>query len=40
MHKQQEWPQAWEYCQAKPIQTLGRASEEVDSEPALANMLP
>ncbi len=25
MHKQQGWPQAWEYCQAKPIQTLGRA---------------
>ncbi len=24
--KQQEWAQAWEYCQANPIQTLGRAS--------------
>ncbi len=30
MHKQQEWPQAWEYCQAKLIQTLGRASQGVD----------
>ncbi len=30
MHKQQEWPQAWEYCQAKTIQTLGRASQEVN----------
>ncbi len=30
MHKQQEWPQAWEYCQAKPIQTLGRASQGVN----------
>ncbi len=30
MHKQQGWPQAWEYCQAKPIQTLGRASQEVN----------
>ncbi len=30
MHKQQGWPQAWEYCQAKPIQTLGRASQGVD----------
>ncbi len=29
MHKQQGWPQAWEYCQAKPIQKLGRASQEV-----------
>ncbi len=29
MHKQQGWPQAWEYCQAKPIQTLGRASRGV-----------
>ncbi len=27
MHKQQVWPQAWEYCQAKLIQTLGRASQ-------------
>ncbi len=27
MHKQQGCPQAWEYCQAKPIQTLGRASQ-------------
>ncbi len=30
MHKQQWWPQAWEYCQAKPIQTLGRASQGVN----------
>ncbi len=30
MHKQQGWPQVWEYCQAKLIQTLGRASREVD----------
>ncbi len=31
MHKQQGWwPQAWEYCQAKPIQTLGRASQRVN----------
>ncbi len=30
MHKQQGWPKAWEYCQAKPIQTLGRASQGVD----------
>ncbi len=30
VHKQQGWPQAWEYCQAKPIQTLGRASQGVD----------
>ncbi len=29
MHKQQGWPQAWEYCQAKPIKTLGRASQGV-----------
>ncbi len=28
MHKQQGWLQAWEYCQAKLIQTLGRASQE------------
>ncbi len=27
VHKQQRWPQAWEYCQAKPIQTLGTFSE-------------
>ncbi len=27
VHKQQGWPQAWEYCQVKPIQTLGRASQ-------------
>ncbi len=27
VHKQQGWPQAWEYCQAKRIQTLGRASQ-------------
>ncbi len=27
MYKQQGWPQAWEYCQAKPIQTLGWASQ-------------
>ncbi len=30
MYKQQGWPQAWEYCQAKLIQTLGRASQGVD----------
>ncbi len=30
MHKQQGWLQAWEYCQAKPIQILGRASQGVD----------
>ncbi len=30
MHKRQGWPQAWEYCQAKPIQTLGRASQGVN----------
>ncbi len=30
MHKQQGWPQAWEYCQAKLIQTHGRASQGVD----------
>ncbi len=30
MHKQQGWPQAWEYCQAKPIQTLGRASQRLN----------
>ncbi len=30
MHKQQGWPQAWEYCQAKRIQTLGRASQGVN----------
>ncbi len=30
MHKQQGWPQAWEYCQEKPIQTLGRASQRVN----------
>ncbi len=30
VHKQQGWPQAWEYCQAKPIQTLGRASQVVN----------
>ncbi len=29
MHKQQGWPQAWEYSQAKLIQTLGRASQGV-----------
>ncbi len=28
--KQQRWPQAWEYCQAKLIQTLGRASQGVN----------
>ncbi len=27
MHKQQGWLQAWEYCQAKLIQTLVRASQ-------------
>ncbi len=30
MHKQQGWAQAWEYGQAKLIQTLGRASQGVD----------
>ncbi len=30
VHKQQRWPQAWEYCQAKLIQTLGRVSQGVD----------
>ncbi len=30
MRKQQGWPQAWEYCQAKLIQTLGRASHGVN----------
>ncbi len=30
MHKQQGWPQAWEYCQAKLIQTLERASQGVN----------
>ncbi len=28
MHKQQGWPQAWEYSQAKLIQTIVRASQE------------
>ncbi len=30
MHKQQGWPQAWEYCQGKMVQTLGRASRGVN----------
>ncbi len=30
VHKQQWWPQAWEYSQAKPIQTLERASQGVN----------
>ncbi len=30
VHKQQGWQQAWEYSQAKLIQTLGRASQGVD----------
>ncbi len=30
MHKQQGWPQAWEYSQAKLIQTLVSASQGVD----------
>ncbi len=30
MHKQQGWPQAWKYSQAKLIQTLVRASQGVD----------
>ncbi len=30
MFKQQGWAQAWEYCQAKPTQTLGRASHGVN----------
>ncbi len=29
MHKQQRWLEAWEYCQAKPIKTLERASQGV-----------
>ncbi len=29
MHKQQGLTQAWEYCQAKPIKTLGRPSQGV-----------
>ncbi len=28
MHKEQGWPQAWEYCQAKPIQTLEELHKE------------
>ncbi len=30
MDKQRIWLQAWEYCQAKLIQTLGRAPQGVD----------
>ncbi len=30
MRKQQGWQQAWEYCQVKLIQTLGRASQGVN----------
>ncbi len=30
VHKQEGWPQAWEYCQGKPIQTLRRASQGVN----------
>ncbi len=30
MHKQQGCPQDWEYCRAKSIQTLGRASQRVN----------
>ncbi len=30
MHKQQGWPQAWECCEAKPIQTFGRDSQGVN----------
>ncbi len=30
MHKQEGWPQAWEYGRAKLIQTLGRASQGVN----------
>ncbi len=30
MYKQQGWPQAWEYCQVKQIQTLGRVSRGVN----------
>ncbi len=29
VHLKQGWSQAWEYCQAKPVQTLGRASQGV-----------
>ncbi len=28
VHKQQGWPQAWEYCQAKPIKHLGELHKE------------
>ncbi len=28
--QEQGWPQAWEYCQTKPIQTLGRASQGIN----------
>ncbi len=30
MHKQQGWPQVWEYCKAKQIQTLGIVSQGVN----------
>ncbi len=30
VQKQQRWSQAWEYCQAKLIQTLGSASQRVN----------
>ncbi len=30
VYKQQGWPQTGDYCQAKPIQTLGRASQGVN----------
>ncbi len=30
VHKQQGWAQAWEYCQAKLIQILGRVSQGVN----------
>ncbi len=30
MHKQQRWLKAWEYCQAKLIQTLRRVSQGVN----------
>ncbi len=39
MHKQQGWPQAWEYCQVKLIQTLGRASQRVEWSSALVHFI-
>ncbi len=31
VHKQQGWPQAWEYCQAKLIQTPGQRWKEYEN---------